>query len=111
MKEQLVPTKASDTTNSMILQELHQLRTLVERQGQLNKPVLSVEECAELLGLSTSYLYRLTSEKRIPFYKPNGKRIFFHRDEILGWALSERITPDGELRDTIRSHAHKARRR
>lgn len=40
------------------------------------KEVLSSSEVCEFLGISESYLYRLTSSKQIPYYKPNGKMIF-----------------------------------
>ena len=37
------------------------------------KEVLTTAEASAYLGLSESYLYKLTSSKRIPHYKPNGE--------------------------------------
>lgn len=51
------------------------------------KEVLSSSEVCEFLGISESYLYRLTSSKQIPYYKPNGKMIFFNRKELCEWAM------------------------
>ena len=53
----------------------------------LTKEVLSSSEVCSFLGISESYLYRLTSSKQIPHYKPNGKTIFFNRKELCEWAM------------------------
>jgi len=52
------------------------------------KKVLTFEEACIYTGISTSYMYRLTSEKRIPHFKPNGKFIFFKTEELEKWCLS-----------------------
>lgn len=109
MAEQMVARKPVASSGE-IMNELKKLQQLLAKQHQSEKPILSVDECAELLGLSVSYLYRLTSEKRVPHYKPHGKKIYFRREEIIEWALSNRVTPDGEITDRIRTHARRARR-
>jgi excisionase family DNA binding protein len=43
---------------------------------------LTVEETAAFTKLSKSYLYKLVQQKKIPHYKPLGKRIFFKQEEI-----------------------------
>lgn len=53
----------------------------------VTKEVLSSSEVCDYLGISESHLYRLTSSKQIPHYKPNGKMIFFNRKEVCEWAL------------------------
>lgn len=35
-----------------------------------------------MYGLSKDYLYHLTSERVILFHKPNGKKIFFDKEEV-----------------------------
>lgn len=107
MREQN-PSVFSDP-NGTILKELYELKRLVVQQGQAQKEVLSAEECAELLGVSVGYVYRQTSEKRLPFYKPNGKKIYFKRDELLDWLLSHRISPDVELTEHVAKHVRLAR--
>jgi excisionase family DNA binding protein len=107
-KQLLTPTPVP--SNRDILRELRNIKGLVANQARNSKPIISVDECSELLGISVSYIYRLTSEKRIPHYKPHGKRIYFRREEVIDWALSHRITPDSELDDNIRTHARRARR-
>ncbi len=46
------------------------------------KKVLSFKEACEYTGFKSSFLYKLTSDKRIPHYKPYGKKIFFRREEL-----------------------------
>ena len=55
------------------------------------KNVLTIDDVALLTGLSKSYLYRLTCERKIPFYKPNGKQIYFDRKEIENWQRQNRV--------------------
>lgn len=61
------------------------------------KKILNTVEAAQLLDMSPSSLYKLTSQKRIPFYRPNGKRIYFLREEVEAWLLSKRIQTDAEM--------------
>lgn len=64
----------------------------IERNSLLAaKNVLSIDDVVLLTGLSKSYLYRLTSTKQIPYYKPNGKLAYFDRQEIERWMLQNRV--------------------
>ena len=58
---------------------------------------LTLKEAAEFLDFSRSYLYRLTSQGRIPCYKPEGKRIYFDRAELVNWLKRNRIRPQEEI--------------
>ncbi|HXS57490.1 MAG TPA: helix-turn-helix domain-containing protein [Hanamia sp.] len=53
-----------------------------------NKKVLNFTEACEFLGLKKSYMYKLTSNGILPFSKPNGGKIFFDREKLETWALS-----------------------
>lgn len=63
------------------------------------KNVLTLEEALEYTGFARSYLYKLTAARKIPHYKPNGKRLFFNREELERWLQQNRITPDSELNE------------
>ena len=54
----------------------------------LTNKVLSFEQGCQLLGYKKSYVYKLTHSGIIPFSKPNGKRIFFDREKLENWMLS-----------------------
>lgn len=72
-------------TNLQIeLQEIKQLLLLN------SKTVLTPDEVSMMYGLSKDYLYHLTSERVIPFHKPNGKKIFFHKEEVETWLMQNR---------------------
>lgn len=62
------------------------------------KEVLSIEECSILTNLSVNHLYRLTSQRAIPFYKPQGGKIYFRKVEIESWLLKNRQATEAELR-------------
>lgn len=52
------------------------------------KQVLTLEEACDLLNYKKSYVYKLTSSSIIPYSKPNGKKLFFDREKLLTWMLS-----------------------
>ena len=60
------------------------------------KEVLTTAEASAYLGLSESYIYKLTShENRYPHYKPNGKLVYFNRKELCEWAMRNQIETTG----------------
>lgn len=61
------------------------------------KEVLTSDETAKYMGISKSYLYKLTMRREIPHYKPMGKIVFFNRKEVEQWLQSNRISTDAEL--------------
>ena len=50
--------------------------------------VLTFEQGCAYLGFAKSYVYKLTSAGILPFSKPNGKTIFFDREKLEAWMLS-----------------------
>ena len=55
------------------------------------KEVLTSDEAARYMGISKSYLYKLTMKQEIPHYKPMGKMVYFNRVELENWLQSNRI--------------------
>lgn len=78
-----------------------ELKQLAERLAAdvLNstKQVLTSKEAARYMGISQSYLYKLTMEHKVPHYKPNGKMVYFNRQELEAWLQSNRISTEEEL--------------
>lgn len=60
------------------------------------KEVLTTAEASAYLGISESYIYKLTSLKQIPHYKPNGKLVYFNRKELCEWAMRNQIQITGQ---------------
>ena len=50
--------------------------------------VLTFEQGCQYLGYAKSYVYKLTSAGILPFSKPNRKSIFFDREKLEAWMLS-----------------------
>lgn len=69
-----------------------------------SKEVLTIEECALLTGFSKAHIYRMTSQRAIPFYKPFGGTIFFRKTEIENWLLQNRQSTNEELNSRATTH-------
>ena len=69
--------------SKIILNKLTAIESLLEATNQ-TKP-LTLKEAAEFLDLSQSHLYKLTSERKIPHFKPNGNKIYFDEYELVQW--------------------------
>lgn len=61
------------------------------------KAVMSLDEVSTYTGFTRRYLLKLTSLRKIPYYKPLGKSIFFRRDELEAWLTTGRIKPITEI--------------
>lgn len=60
------------------------------------KEVLDIEETALLTGYKVKGLYTLTSEKRIPHYKKNGK-LYFKKTELEAWLTENKVLTEAEI--------------
>lgn len=72
---------------------LRNIETLLLSQ----KTVLNFDEVAAYTGLSKSYLYKLTSSGGIPCFKPQGKHIYFNKQEIDQWLMQNRKATNSEI--------------
>ena len=61
------------------------------------KNVLCLNDVVLLTGLSKSHIYKMTHSRQIPFYKPNGKQIYFDRSEIENWMKQNRVATTDEI--------------
>jgi excisionase family DNA binding protein len=62
-----------------------------------NKEILSLKELVDYTGLSKGYIYKLTSNNLIPYYKPVGKKIYFYKAEVDKWILQNRSSTHLEI--------------
>ncbi len=96
-KETVLPTYSRKhyflkiTTMQQEIKELQeQMKQVLNYSLLASKNVLNFEDLALLTGLSKSHLYKLTCTHQIPYYKPNGKQIYFNRAEIEAWMMQNR---------------------
>jgi excisionase family DNA binding protein len=78
-------------------QRLEAIENRLKMAGLASKEVLTFEEAANFTGMSRSYLYKLTSTKQVPHYKPSGKMVYFNRAELEAWLLSRRVDTADEV--------------
>ena len=82
----------------MSVEELKKITDVVaDKTIFCTKEVLTSEEVARYMGVSRSYIYKLTMRREIPDYKPRGKICYFNRHEVEQWLQSNRVATDTEL--------------
>lgn len=54
------------------------------------KPILSVNDLSELLGVSTDTVYAMVREKQIPHVRIR-RRIIFHTESIVDWLRNNQM--------------------
>lgn len=69
-----------------------------------SKEVLTSEEAARYMGVSLSYLYKLTAAREIPHYKPRGKMCYFNRRELEEWLKGNRVSTGKEIDGRARAY-------
>lgn len=87
------------------LQELSDL--VADKTIFCTKEVLTSEEVARYMGVSRSYLYKLTMRREIPHYKPRDKMCYFNRQEVEQWLQSNRVATDTELNNQANNYCMK----
>lgn len=73
--------------NEVIIKKLNKLETLLVSSV---KQILTVEDLINYTGFSRSYIYKLVHKNILPYSKPNGKTLFFQKNEIDEWLLQNK---------------------
>jgi len=98
------PTNKTDTMSD----ELKQVADLITANIiNCTKEVLTTDEAARYLGVSKSYLYKLTMQQKIPHYKPLGKMCYFNRGELEQWLQTNRVSTDAEISQKAQQYCMK----
>ena len=89
-------------------EELKQVADLITANTIFcTKEVLTSDEAAKYMGVSKSYLYKLTMRQQIPHYKPMGKMCYFNRMELEKWLQSNRVSTSTEISQQAQSYCMK----
>lgn len=92
----------------MSKEEITQIANLVTDNTLFcTKEVLTSDEAAKYMGVSKSYLYKLTMRKQIPHYKPMGKMCYFDRLELQEWLKNNRVTTESEINQQAQAYCMK----
>ena len=75
-----------------LVEQFQELESLAAMEEQKPKnPYLTFAQACEYLGISANSLYTMTCRKKIPYYKPSGKSIYFLESDLLAWIQSKRV--------------------
>jgi excisionase family DNA binding protein len=97
--------KIIDNETLLLKVESHDHRIeMLENILNAAKEVLTLEEAAVFMGVSKSSLYKMTHKHELPFYRPNGKLIYFEKAELLKWMRQVRSMSEDEIRETAVQH-------
>ena len=84
---------------------------MLNEQNLLKKEVLNFNETARYLDVSHSHLYKMTSGGKIPFHKPNNKKLYFSRTELDKWLMSNKHFSQDEIDQEANEYLIKKGRR
>lgn len=68
----------------------------LSKRAQLEEDILDTNAAAEFIGVSKNWLYTLTSQKLIPYYR-RGKKLHFKKDELRQWLCTRKILTQEEV--------------
>lgn len=75
------------------LKRLSQKLSQLEQLTLLSvKEMLTIDDVSLLTGYSRNYLRVLVHKREIPFFKPDGRKLFFSKAEVNNW-LAQNHTP------------------
>ena len=69
----------------VIESNLREIKDLLKGKNDIP---LNFVQAAQYLSISQSHLYKLTSQRKIPFHKPTGKYLYFFRSELDLWIVN-----------------------
>lgn len=70
----------------------------IEQATLAQKSVLTFDEFCTYTGISKSWAYKLTSNREVPHFKPNDKKIYFKKEDIDKWLLQNPIKTISQLK-------------
>lgn len=99
----------------IIIKKLESIESLLRHgevieQAVATKELLSVDELSDYLSISKSFIYKMTSNREIPHYKPGGKFVYFKKSEIIEWVSKSRIKTEDEIEQEAENHLRKISR-
>ena len=87
----------NQTLKKMLKQILEKLERIESMLKQEEVQMMSFEDAQKYLNYSKAYLYKLTFSRKIPYYKPNGKMIYFNKAELDKWLMKNRVLTNEDI--------------
>lgn len=92
---------------SKLLEVMEKLQKVEETNLLKAKEVLTLDDVILLTGLKRTYIYKLTSTNKIPHYRPNGKLLYFDKNEINNWLKRGKVNTEEETEQIALHHSTK----
>jgi|SRR5580658_2687845 excisionase family DNA binding protein len=83
-----------------ILQELLEIKQLLG----LTKKIWTVDDFCSFTGISKAYVYHLTASRKIKYYRPSGKMIFFDPEEVIDFLKQNPVETNDSLSGKAMRH-------
>ena len=77
--------------------DYHEILSRIEGLLKTQKTTFNVDDLCSYTGLSKSAVYKLTQRRLIPYSKPNSKVMFFKKEDVDAYLLSNRIETHEEI--------------
>jgi excisionase family DNA binding protein len=99
------------TQDNLILDKLTEIANKLDEQNLLQKTVINFNDACKYLDVSPSHLYKLTSTKQIPHFCPQGKKLYFKREELDNWLQRNRQSASDEIEQVASDYVLRNRRK
>lgn len=63
------------------------------------KDIFNMSETVDYTGLAKSTIYKLVHNRAIPCHKPNGKLLYFRKEDLDNYLTRNRIKPASEIEE------------
>lgn len=90
---------------------IDEIKEIIQKEVQkvikenLRKPFLTLEELCQYIGVTKHTLYMWNSKNKIPYYKPEGKIVFYKLEDVDAYILDpkNRIKSHKEIATEVRT--------
>lgn len=98
------------SNENLILEKLTEIVNKLDEQNLLKKTVLNFNEACTYLDVKPSHLYKLTSLRQVPHFCPQGKKLYFKREELDQWLQRNRQSTKAEIAVQVEEELAKRKR-
>jgi|SRR5690554_1698437 len=101
---------------NLILERFDRLEELLFKTSEILfknstlKSTLNVEDLIDYTGFKRSYIYKLVHLNEIPYYKPQGKMLFFDREEIDQWLRQNKSQSKAQIENKALDYFFKSKK-
>lgn len=62
-----------------------------------SKKYLTIVEAAMYTGRTVRFMYGLNTRREIPYYKPNGKEVYYDKKDLDNWMSKNKVASQEEM--------------